>query len=81
MTRVAFENITPKVEDIVRRSGVREGLFLRNADAHMKRQIMGREVVVAVTDGTLDIVPWKQIFDGEFDGRRAKRILVKVIGE
>lgn len=52
-----------------------------NADAHMKRQIMGREVVVAVTDGNLDFGPWEQIFYGEFDGRRRKRVLVKIIGE
>lgn len=52
-----------------------------NADAHHKRQIMGREVVVAVTKGALDLGPWEQIFYGEFDGRRAKRVLVKVIGE
>ncbi len=52
-----------------------------NADAHMKRQIMGREVVVAITNGKLDFGPWEQIFYGEFDGRRAKRVLVKVIGE
>ena len=126
--RMAFENITPKVEQIVADSGVREGLCLinamhitasvfinddepnlhadykkwleelapfdaspktyqhnrtgeDNADAHMKRQIMGREVVVAITDGKLDFVPWEQIFYGEFDGRRPKRVLVKVIGE
>jgi secondary thiamine-phosphate synthase enzyme len=52
-----------------------------NADAHMKRQIMGREVVVAVTQGKLDFGPWEQIFYGEFDGRRKKRALVKIIGE
>lgn len=52
-----------------------------NADAHMKRQIMGREVVVAITDGQLDFGPWEQIFYGEFDGRRKKRVLVKIIGE
>jgi secondary thiamine-phosphate synthase enzyme len=52
-----------------------------NADAHLKRQIMGREVVVAVTKGRLDFGPWEQIFYGEFDGRRKKRVLVKVIGE
>ncbi len=52
-----------------------------NADAHMKRQVMGREVVVAVTNGRLDFGPWEQIFYGEFDGRRRKRVLVKVIGE
>jgi secondary thiamine-phosphate synthase enzyme len=126
--RIAFVNITGKVEEIVGRSRVREGLVLvnamhitasvfinddepglhedykawleglapfdasparyhhnrtgeDNADAHMKRQIMGREVVVAITDGKLDFGPWEQIFYGEFDGRRPKRVLVKVIGE
>jgi secondary thiamine-phosphate synthase enzyme len=126
--RMGFENITPRVAEIVRTSGVREGLVLvnamhitasvfinddesglhddykkwleglapfdasaaryahnrtgeDNADAHMKRQIMGREVVVAITNGKLDFGPWEQIFYGEFDGRRAKRVLVKVIGE
>lgn len=52
-----------------------------NADAHLKRQVMGREVVVAVTNGKLDFGPWEQIFYGEFDGRRQKRVLVKIIGE
>lgn len=52
-----------------------------NADAHHKRQIMGREVVVAITEGKLDFGPWEQIFYGEFDGRRKKRVLVKIIGE
>ncbi|MCD6376046.1 MAG: YjbQ family protein [Caldisericaceae bacterium] len=52
-----------------------------NGDAHLKRQIMGREVVVAITDGKLDFGPWEQIFYGEFDGRRPKRVLVKIIGE
>ena len=127
-TRVGFENITPQVEEVVRKSGVQEGLVLcnpmhitasvfinddehglhqdyakwleklapfdaspqtyahnrtgeDNADAHMKRQIMGREVVVAITRGKLDFGPWEQIFYGEFDGRRPKRVLVKVIGE
>jgi secondary thiamine-phosphate synthase enzyme len=125
--RTEFLNITPQVEEIVRRSGVREGLVLvnamhitasvfinddepglhrdfgeflerlapyqpteryrhndtgeDNADAHIKRQLFGREVVVAITDGKLDFGPWEQIFYGEFDGRRRKRILVKVIGE
>lgn len=126
--RMAFENITTKIEDIVRASGIQEGLVLvnamhitasvfinddepglhadykkwleelapfdasplryahnrtgeDNADAHMKRQIMGREVVVAITKGRLDFGPWEQIFYGEFDGRRPKRVLVKVIGE
>ena len=126
--RMGFENITRRVEEIVRASGVREGLVLvnamhitasvfinddesglhedykrwleelapfdasperyhhnrtgeDNADAHHKRQIMGREVVVAITKGKLDFGPWEQIFYGEFDGRRNKRVLVKVIGE
>jgi len=52
-----------------------------NADAHIKRQIMGREVIVAITNGKLDFGPWEQIFYGEFDGRRKKRVLVKIIGE
>jgi secondary thiamine-phosphate synthase enzyme len=52
-----------------------------NADAHMKRQVMGREVVLAITAGKLDFGPWEQVFYGEFDGRRAKRVLVKIIGE
>lgn len=55
--------------------------FEDNADAHLKRQIMGREVVVSITGGELDFGPWEQIFYGEFDGRRDKRVLVKVIGE
>jgi secondary thiamine-phosphate synthase enzyme len=126
--RMGFVNITPQVDEVVRKSGIREGLVLcnamhitasvfinddepglhddykkwlealapfdaspqryahnrtgeDNADAHMKRQIMGREVVVAITEGKLDFGPWEQIFYGEFDGRRAKRVLVKVIGE
>lgn len=52
-----------------------------NGDAHIKRQLMGREVVVAITDGRLDVGPWEQIFYGEFDGRRRKRVLIKIIGE
>ena len=124
--RMDFLNITGEVEDVVRESGIREGLALVNAmhitasvfinddepglhqdykdwlealaphdparyrhnrtgedngDAHHKRQLMGREVVVAVTKGKLDFGPWEQIFYGEFDGRRPKRVLVKVIGE
>lgn len=55
--------------------------FEDNADAHLKRTIMGREVVVAVTEGRLDLGPWEQIFYGEFDGRRKKRVLIKIIGE
>jgi len=52
-----------------------------NADAHLKRQVMGREVVIAITDGNLDFGPWESIFYGEFDGQRSKRVLVKIIGE
>ncbi len=120
-------NITPEVEALVEKSGVKEGLCLvnamhitasvfinddesglhqdfevfledlaphepvskylhnrtgeDNADAHLKRTIMGREVVVAVTNGRLDFGPWEQIFYGEFDGRRPKRVLIKIIGE
>ena len=62
-------------------SGYRHNVGEDNADAHMKRQIMGREVVVAVTEGRLDFGTWERIFYGEFDGRRNKRVLVKVIGE
>lgn len=126
--RVGFVNITPRVEEAVRRSGVTEGMVLvnamhitasvfinddepglhqdyqrwleglapfdaspqayahnrtgeDNADAHLKRQVMGREVVVAITAGKLDFGPWEQIFYGEFDGHRPKRVLIKVIGE
>ncbi|OIQ97630.1 hypothetical protein GALL_203890 [mine drainage metagenome] len=126
-TRVAFINITPKINECLAESGISEGLVLvnamhitasvfinddesglhhdyqawlerlaphepvasyrhndsgeDNADAHLKRQLMGREVVVAVTGGKLDFGPWEQIFYGEFDGRRKKRVLVKIIGE
>jgi len=55
--------------------------FEDNADAHLKRTIMGREVVVAITDGKLDFGPWEEIFYGEFDGKRQKRVLVKILGE
>ena len=55
--------------------------FEDNADAHLKRSVMGREVVVAITDGDLDFGPWEQIFYGEFDGKRRKRVLVKIIGD
>ncbi|NDD31454.1 MAG: YjbQ family protein [Proteobacteria bacterium] len=126
--RRGYMNITPKVDELVRKSGIREGLCLVNAmhitasvyinddegglledfddflerlapfnaspsvyrhnrtgedngDAHIKRQIFGREVVVAITDGKLDFGPWEQIFYAEFDGRRKKRVLVKIIGE
>ena len=125
--RRGFVNITPRVLECLRESGVREGLVLvnamhitasvfvnddesglhhdyeewleklaphepvdryqhnrtgeDNADAHLKRQIMGREVVVAITQGALDFGPWEQIFYGEFDGNRRKRALVKIIGD
>jgi secondary thiamine-phosphate synthase enzyme len=126
--RMGFLNITPKIGEIVRKSGIQEGLTLvnamhitasvfindneqglhhdfgkwleelapfnpdpnfyhhnrtgeDNADAHLKRQVMGREVVVAITKGRLDFGPWEQIFYGEFDGHRPKRVLVKIIGE
>jgi secondary thiamine-phosphate synthase enzyme len=125
--RRAYLNITHKVVDALKESGIQEGLCLVNAmhitasvyinddepglledydefleklaphepidryrhnqtgedngDAHIKRQLMGREVVVAVTKGKLDLGPWEQIFYGEFDGRRRKRVLVKLIGE
>ena len=126
-TKVAFVNLTPQIRQLVKKSGIKEGLCLvnamhitasvfindnesglhkdyarwleklaphepidqynhnktgeDNADAHLKRQIMGREVLVAITDGDLDFGPWEQIFYGEFDGRRPKRVLVKIIGE
>lgn len=122
-----YINITPRIEELVSKSGVQNGLCLvnamhitasvyinddergliadyddwlerlapheptsayrhnrtgeDNADAHLKRQVMGREVVVAITDGKLDLGPWEQIFYAEFDGRRRKRVLVKIIGE
>lgn len=62
-------------------SAYRHNGFEDNGDAHLKRQVMGREVVVAVTGGKLDFGPWEQIFYGEFDGRRPKRVLIKIIGE
>ena len=126
-TERAYINITPKVEELVRKSGVKEGFCLvnpmhitasvfindnesglhadfdkwleklaphlpisqynhnrtgeDNADAHLKRTLMGREVTVAITKGELDFGPWEQIFYGEFDGGRRKRVLVKIIGE
>ena len=72
-----LEKLAPKKpHDQYRHNGYED-----NADAHLKRQVMGREVVVAVTRGRLDFGPWEQIFYGEFDGRRSKRVLVKIIGE
>lgn len=62
-------------------SQYRHNSYEDNADAHLKRTVMGREVVVAVTEGKLDFGPWEQIFYGEFDGKRSKRVLVKIIGE
>jgi secondary thiamine-phosphate synthase enzyme len=62
-------------------SQYRHNGFEDNADAHLKRTVMGREVVVAVSDGKLDLGPWEQLFYGEFDGKRRKRVLVKIIGE
>jgi secondary thiamine-phosphate synthase enzyme len=62
-------------------SRYRHNGFEDNADAHLKRQVMGREVVVAITKGKLDLGPWERIFYGEFDGKRAKRVLIKIIGE
>ena len=62
-------------------SQYRHNGFEDNADAHLKRTVMGREVVIAVTDGKLDFGPWEQIFYGEFDGKRKKRVLIKIIGE
>ena len=124
--RQEFINITPQVEEALKKSGIKEGLCLvnamhitssvfinddeeglhrdfnkwleglapyakdryqhnlsgeDNADSHLKRTIMGREVVVAVTAGELDFGPWEQIFYGEFDGSRRKRVLIKIIGE
>jgi secondary thiamine-phosphate synthase enzyme len=74
---VWLEKLAPeKPYDQYRHNGYED-----NADAHLKRSVMGREVVVAVTDGKLDFGPWEQIFYGEFDGKRRKRVLVKVIGE
>ena len=74
---VWLEKLAPeKPYDQYRHNGYED-----NADAHLKRTIMGREVVVAVTEGKLDFGPWEQIFYGEFDGKRRKRVLVKIIGE
>jgi len=126
-SRRSFVNITPEIETVLKKSGIKEGFCLvnamhitasvfindnevglhkdydkwleklaphepieqydhnktgeDNADAHLKRQVMGREVVVAITNSKLDFGPWEQIFYGEFDGRRPKRVLVKMIGE
>ncbi len=63
------------------RDGYHHNVGEDNGDAHLKRQIMGREVVIAVTDGKLDLGPWEEVFYGEFDGRRRKRVMIKIIGE
>lgn len=76
-----FENFLEKVAPEKPHNQYYHNGYEDNADAHIKRQIMGREVVVAITDGKLDFGPWEQIFYGEFDGKRRKRVLVKIIGE
>ncbi len=76
-----FEDWLEKLAPEKPYSQYRHNGFEDNADAHLKRTIMGREVVVAITDGKLDLGPWEQIFYGEFDGKRKKRVLVKIIGE
>jgi secondary thiamine-phosphate synthase enzyme len=76
-----FENWLEKLAPEKPYSQYHHNGFEDNADAHLKRSIMGREVVVAVTAGQLDFGPWEQIFYGEFDGKRRKRVLVKIIGE
>ncbi|NLM73221.1 MAG: YjbQ family protein [Clostridiaceae bacterium] len=76
-----FENWLEKLAPEKPHSQYAHNGFEDNADAHLKRQIMGREVVVAVTNGKLDFGPWEQIFYGEFDGKRNKRVLIKIIGE
>jgi secondary thiamine-phosphate synthase enzyme len=72
-----LEKLAPYGKDLYAHNGSGED----NGDAHLKRTLMGREVVVAVTKGSLDLGPWEQIFYGEFDGRRKKRVLIKIIGE
>ncbi|MCX7953699.1 MAG: secondary thiamine-phosphate synthase enzyme YjbQ [Bacteroidales bacterium] len=76
-----FENWLEKLAPEKPYSQYHHNTFENNADAHLKRTIMGREVVIAITDGKLDFGPWEQIFYGEFDGKRNKRVLVKIIGE
>jgi len=88
----AYINNVTMWKAALKKSGIKEGLCLVNprhisasvyinADAHIKRQVMGREVVVAITNGKLDFGPWEEIFYSEFDGRRKKRVLIKIIGE
>jgi secondary thiamine-phosphate synthase enzyme len=76
-----FENFLEKIAPEKPHDQYLHNGYEDNADAHIKRSVMGREVVVAVTEGKLDFGPWEQIFYGEFDGRRKKRVLVKIIGE
>jgi len=76
-----FENFLEKLAPEKPYEQYYHNTYEDNADAHLKRTIMGREVVVAITDGKLDLGPWEQIFYGEFDGKRKKRVLVKIIGE
>ncbi len=76
-----YENWLEKLAPEKPHSQYRHNVGEDNADAHLKRTIMGREVVVAVTEGQLDVGPWEQIFYGEFDGKRRKRVLVKIIGD
>jgi len=76
-----YENWLEKLAPEKPHSQYQHNSYEDNADAHMKRQIMGREVVVAITGGQLDFGPWEQIFYGEFDGKRRKRVLIKIIGE
>ncbi|HBX50040.1 MAG: secondary thiamine-phosphate synthase enzyme [Bacteroidetes bacterium RIFOXYA12_FULL_35_11] len=76
-----FEVWLEKIAPEKPHSQYRHNGFEDNADAHLKRQVMGREVVVAITNGQLDFGPWEQIFYGEYDGKRRKRVLVKIIGE
>jgi secondary thiamine-phosphate synthase enzyme len=76
-----FEKWLEKLAPEMPHSQYNHNGFEDNADAHLKRQVMGREVVVAITEGRLDFGPWEQIFYGEFDGKRRKRVLVKIIGE
>ena len=76
-----FENFLEKLAPEKPYDQYQHNGYEDNADAHLKRQIMGREVIVAITKGKLDFGPWEQIFYGEFDGKRRKRVLVKIIGE
>lgn len=76
-----FEDWLEKLAPEKPHSRYRHNTYEDNADAHLKRTIMGREVVVAITDGRLDFGPWERIFYGEFDGKRKKRVLVKIIGD